>query len=102
MSFSTNTKASKRVNPSKFLRLISLCLLSSTLFTVARANESEDEVVVPEVNNDLNKKVEINTTDVDIPMTAKIANLAGKLPLAGTFRVKERILKLASFSSSFK
>lgn len=35
-------------------------------------------------------------------MSAKIANLAGRMPLAGFFRVKERILKLASFSNGFK
>lgn len=40
--------------------------------------------------------------DVDIPMSSKIANLAGRMPLAGFFRVKERILKLASFSNGFK
>jgi hypothetical protein len=35
-------------------------------------------------------------------MSSKIANLAGRMPLASTFRVKERILKLASFSNGFK
>lgn len=40
--------------------------------------------------------------DTDIPTSAKIANLAGRMPLSGYFRVKERILKLAQFSNGFK
>merc|ERR1712166_728010 len=53
--------------------------------------------------NKKKEKVEMATPgDVDIPMSSKIANLAGRMPLGGFFRVKERILKLASFSNGFK